>query len=219
MSKKAKSAGVSALIAVVAFVVWFFFDVDLLEDPASPPPSPPATRAEEQLAQLRVAPAGSMEGYSRERFEHWVAQPDAGKNCNTREAVLRRDGENVQVNNACEAVSGTWVSAYTGERLTDPSDVDIDHLVPLANAWRSGANTGDDQRREQFANDLESPQLLAVDSSSNRSKGDQDPSQWKPMREAWCDYAKDWIAVKHTYQLSVTAEEKSALQEMLATCG
>jgi hypothetical protein len=210
-----KSVRTSIVAAALLGLSWVVSGCGLLDAQESAPSGP----ASAQLAELRVAPAGSMDGYSRERFEHWTAQPKAGKNCNTREAVLARDGENVRSNNACEAVSGTWTSAYNGQRLTDPADIDIDHVVPLANAWRSGANKWDDQRREQFANDMELPQLVAVDASSNRSKGDQDPSQWKPERANWCNYATSWVTVKRAYDLTVTEPEKQALQEMLATCG
>ncbi|GAA0527657.1 hypothetical protein GCM10011581_40470 [Saccharopolyspora subtropica] len=210
-----KSAWTSVVAAVLLGLMWVVFESGLFDAQGSAPAGPAAAALEE----LRVAPAGSMDGYSRERFEHWTAQPRAGKNCNTREAVLLRDGVDVRTNNACEAVSGTWTSAYTGQRITDASKLDIDHVVPLANAWRSGANTWDDQRREQFANDMQLPQLVAVDAGSNRSKGDQDPSQWRPDRTRWCDYATDWITVKRAYDLTVTEAEKAALRDMLATCG
>lgn len=211
-----KSAWTSVVAAVLLVLMWVLFESDLFDARGS---SQPTGAAADQLEQLKVAPAGSMDGYSRERFKHWTSKPEAGTNCNTREAVLVRDGEEVETNNACESVSGSWTSVYTGEKLAKPSDIDIDHMVPLANAWRSGANEWDDARREQFANDMDLPQLVAVDSSSNRSKGDQDPSTWKPTAEkAWCDYATKWVTVKNGYGLTVTEEEKQALKEMLATC-
>ena len=193
---------------------WLVFESDWLDDvPAASGP------ASERLAALKVAPAGTMDGYSRESFEHWVAQPQAGRNCNTREAVLERDGTGVRVNGACEATSGSWTSAYNGERISEPSKIDIDHTVPLANAWRSGAREWSVQRREEFANDLRLPQLLAVDAGSNRAKGDQDPSTWKPSRSTfWCTYARAWIQVKWFYGLTLQSSEKTALQSMLNTC-
>ncbi|GAA2774660.1 GmrSD restriction endonuclease domain-containing protein [Saccharopolyspora taberi] len=203
---------------VVAFVLlgagWLVFESGWLDDEPAAASGPAA----EQLAALKVAPAGTMDGYSRDSFEHWTAQPQAGRNCNTREAVLERDGSGVRVNGACEATSGSWTSAYTGETITDPSKLDIDHTVPLANAWRSGAKDWTAQRRSEFANDLRSPQLLAVDAGSNRAKGDQDPSTWKPAAGYWCDYATDWIEVKNAYALTVTPQERTALQDMLGTC-
>ena len=156
-----------------------------------------------------------MRGYSRDRFPHWR---EAGANCDVRDKVLARDGTGVRTR-GCNVVSGRWVSSYDGRSHTDPSDMDIDHLVPLADAWRSGADEWDDERRADFANDLTRPALRPVTSSVNRSKGDQDPSQWKPdERGEWCDYARDWIAVKHYWRLTVTTAEKSALTEMLETC-
>ncbi|PKW17480.1 HNH endonuclease family protein [Saccharopolyspora spinosa] len=213
-----KSVWASVVAAALLGLMWVVFESGFL-DPQGGATGSATGPAAEQLAELRVAPAGSMDGYSRERFKHWITKPEAGKNCNTREAVLARDGQNVRSNNACEPTSGTWTSAYNGQQLTDPSAIDIDHMVPLANAWRSGANKWDDQRREQFANDMQLPQLVAVDASSNRSKGDQDPSQWKPERANWCSYATSWITVKHSYDLTITEPEQKALQEMLATCG
>ncbi|MFR9730119.1 HNH endonuclease family protein [Saccharopolyspora sp. MS10] len=215
---------ITVVAALILGLGWLVFESGLLDrvlgpDPTGSAPVAASGEAATQLDELAVEPAGSMDGYSRDHFDHWTSAPDAGKNCNTREAVLERDGDGVRVDNACRATSGSWVSGYTGETLDDDGDVDIDHMVPLANAWRSGADEWTDERREQFANDRQLPQLTAVDKSSNRAKGDKDPSQWKPVESAWCDYATDWVTVKHSYGLSITSAEKSALHEMLATCG
>lgn len=94
---------------------------------------PVVSIAETMLRNLRVAPIGSSDGYSRAQFPHWITQ--SGK-CNTREVVLKRDGTNVTQNSACAAVSGLWKSPYDGESWTDADDIQIDHMVPLANAWR-----------------------------------------------------------------------------------
>jgi hypothetical protein len=169
-----------------------------------------------QLDTLAVGEWASMSGYRRDRFDHWNTQADG---CDTRDAVLRRDGDAVILTTDCKVVQGTWFSVYDGETFTDPQNVDIDHMVPLANAWRTGANQWTDEQREAFANDLDRPQLRAVGRSVNRSKGDQDPAEWRPPRaEYWCVYAHDWVAVKAYWKLSVTAAEKTALNEMLDTC-
>lgn len=102
---------------------------------------------------------------------HWASQ---GESCDSRETVLERDGTDVTRDDEFRAVSGRWVSVYDGKTFTDASDLDIDHVVPLANGWRSGANTWTQEERKAFANDLTHPQLLAVSAASNRSKGDQD---------------------------------------------
>src|SRR5688572_2022831 len=103
-----------------------------------------------------------MTGYSRDRFPHWASQ---GNGCDTREVVLQRDGSGVSVGDDCKA-TGEWFSEYDGETFDDPGDLDIDHMVPLANAWRTGAATWTDEQREAFANDLTQPQLIAVSASS-----------------------------------------------------
>jgi hypothetical protein len=168
------------------------------------------------LSELTVRPWRSMRGYSRKRFDHWASRGDG---CNVRELVLQRDGQGVRTDEECRAVSGRWESPYDGRVHTSAEEVDIDHMVPLANAWRSGADGWDDRQRELFANDMTRPQLFAVTASTNRAKGDQSPEAWKPPRVSyWCTYARNWITVKHFYQLSVTVPEREALGSMLDGC-
>jgi hypothetical protein len=189
------------------------------DDGAAPDPpagAPSASAAPGLLDHLRVAPPGSMDGYSRDRFPHWSEQHGA---CDTREVVLARDGEDVRTDDECHPVSGTWRSPYDGAVWHDSADVDIDHVVPLADAWRSGAREWSDERREAFANDLTRPQLFAVTDNVNQSKGDDTPDEWKPpLKSDWCAYARDWVAVKDHYDLTVTAPEKRALAGMLHSC-
>ena len=174
------------------------------------------TAAQAKLGKLKVvAKTGSMSGYSREKFPHWSS---TGSNCDTRDSVLKRDGVKVKLS-GCNVVAGTWTSIYDGDKITDPAKVDVDHVVPLAEAWRSGAASWTTEQRKEFANDLKDPQLVAVSASSNRSKGDQNPSTWKPEQTgAWCQYAQDWIVVKSQWKLTVTAKEKAALTDMLEKC-
>jgi hypothetical protein len=99
----------------------------------APPNVPSAADARTQLAGLTVAAQGPQDGYSRDLFPHWITQSGA---CNTRETVLKRDGTNVVTNSACASTSGSWFSPYDGATWTAASDVDIDHMVPLSNAWK-----------------------------------------------------------------------------------
>ncbi|MFJ3829966.1 DUF1524 domain-containing protein [Streptomyces sp. NPDC090046] len=172
--------------------------------------------ARTRLAALKVAPVGTMAGYSRDKFTHWAQQ---GNKCDTREVVLKRDGTEVAQDAECKAVSGNWKSFYDGVAVTEAGKMDIDHMVPLAEGWRSGAAGWDSARRKAFANDLTGPQLLAVTAASNRSKGDQSPDLWQPPdRAAWCQYGRAWTTVKSTYGLTVTEPEKKMLTTMLDTC-
>ncbi|GAA4933631.1 HNH endonuclease family protein [Actinoplanes utahensis] len=203
----------SSVIAVAVLFALSGCEVATTGDPGDPPSS--STGGGASLDSLTIADAGSMKGYSREKFPHWR---DTGENCDVRDTVLKRDGDKVKFS-GCNVVAGTWDSLYDGEVLTSPTKVDIDHMVPLANAWRSGADEWTTEKRGDFANDLDRPQLIAVSASSNRSKGDQDPSTWKPeVKDAWCSYARDWIEVKSYWKLTITQKEKDALTEMLGTC-
>ncbi|MER5393705.1 HNH endonuclease family protein [Saccharopolyspora sp. NPDC002686] len=183
---------------------------------AEPPGIPDPATAKTELGELKVAPEGSMDGYSREKFPHWIEGPDG---CNTRESVLKRDGKDVQVGSDCYPTSGSWYSDYDGETWTQPSDLDIDHVVPLAAAWRSGAAQWTQDQRQAFANDLEGPQLIAVTDNVNQTKGDQTPDKWMPPKADYhCKYASMWVGTKHKYELTITDAEKSALQKALDGC-
>ncbi|MEW2085924.1 HNH endonuclease family protein [Streptomyces sp. NPDC005283] len=183
---------------------------------ASPPAPVSAATARTYLGQLTVAAEGSSTGYSRDKFPHWITQSGA---CNTREVVLKRDGTNVVQDSSCAAVSGSWFSEYDGATWTAAADVDIDHMVPLSEAWKSGANSWTTAQRQAFANDLTRPQLIAVTDNVNQAKGDQDPAEWLPSRTSYrCMYARMWVDVKHYYSLKVDSAEKSALQGILNGC-
>jgi len=183
---------------------------------ATPPNIPSKATAQAQLNALTVAAQGSMSGYSRDLFPHWIT---ISGSCNTRETVLKRDGTSVVVNSSCAAISGRWYSPYDGATWFAASDVDIDHVVPLAEAWRSGASAWTTSRRQSFANDLTRPQLIAVTDNVNQAKGDQDPSTWQPPLSSYrCTYSKMWITVKYSWNLTLQASEKSAIQSMLNTC-
>lgn len=183
---------------------------------ATPPGIPSAATARTQLGSLRVAADGSMTGYSRDLFPHWHTVTGA---CNTREQVLKRDGTNVVTNSSCAATSGSWFSPYDGATWSAAADVDIDHVVPLAAAWRTGARSWTTAKREQFANDLSSPQLIAVTDNVNQAKGDKSPDAWKPpLTSYWCTYARMWIGSKYKWALTVNSAEKSALTSMLDRC-
>ena len=190
--------------------------------------APSADAARRQLSELKVRPAGSMAGYSREEFPHWSDAQEFGwklpgrtpdpESCDARDAALIRDGREERVDAYCDVASGSWFDPYGGQTYTDPEDIDIDHIVPLANAWRSGASSWNTAKRESFAN--VSRDLLSVDDALNQSKGDKGPEAWKPPRKAyWCVYAKRWIGIKHYWDLSVTGAERSALKQMLDRCG
>lgn len=182
----------------------------------------PATAASgpaaQQLAELRVAAPGPMAGYSRDQFGHgWDKQP--GTACDTREIVLHQQGQGVISDpKTCRATSGTWVSLYDGVTVHDARQLDIDHLVPEAEAWRTGAASWTADQRKKFANDYAGGELVAVTAHSNRSKGDEPPPDYMPARSEWCRYATGWVSVKHTWRLTVTDREREALRQMLNTC-
>ena len=118
-------------------------------------------------------------------------------------------------------VAGRWRCRFTGDIYRDASQLDIDHYVPLKNAWISGAHAWTDERRRHYANGLgiKSPKrswLIPVAASANRAKGAKSPDEWLPPRLQYHDrYAAVWVATKHYWHMSVTAAEKFALLSLL----
>ncbi len=173
------------------------------------------------LAELRIVDdAAPASGYSRELFPTWLDLDDNG--CDAREDTLVAESLVTATVSAsgCEVLGGRWLSIYDGVEVSEPSDLDVDHLVPLAEAWRSGASTWETARRAAFANDLSFPDhLIAVTATTNRSKSDSPPNEWRPPRQgSWCRYARAWVSVKVTWSLSATTAERNALGQMLDTC-
>ncbi|WP_405741695.1 HNH endonuclease family protein [Streptomyces sp. NBC_01525] len=183
---------------------------------AAPPSPPSAATARTYLSEIKEQPEGSSDGYSRDKFPHWITQEGA---CNTREVVLKRDGTDVTTDSNCAAVSGTWISPYDDAKWTKASDLDIDHVVPLSEAWKSGASQWTTAHRQEFANDLTHSQLLAVTDNVNQAKGDKDPAKWLPPKTSYhCEYARMWVWVKHVYELTADSAEKAALKKILDGC-
>ncbi|MEY2966404.1 MAG: hypothetical protein RLY50_454, partial [Actinomycetota bacterium] len=116
----------------------------------------------------------------------------------------------------CKVIEGDWYSPYDGLTHTDPAELDIDHVVPLKEAWDSGAHSWSAARRRAFANDLSDPRsLIAVTSAVNRSKGDKDPSNWLPPNRAdWCRYIADWVAVKARWGLTMDKSEHGRITKL-----
>jgi len=162
--------------------------------------------------------ADHTEGYDRALFKLWV---DADKNgCDTRAEVLIKEAVVKPKKGAnCKLTGGKWISSYDGVAYTDSSKLDIDHLVPLAEAWRSGAWAWTDKQREEYANYLENDRALnAVTASVNRSKGDKDIANWLPKKNV-CDYLAGWVTVKANFNLTVDTAEAIVIKKYYTTCG
>ena len=170
------------------------------------------------LAGLTISPEVTS-GYNRDLFKHWIDADRDG--CNAREEVLIIESlDPVELSSTCRALSGRWLSRFDGVVITDSSKLDIDHMVPLKEAWDSGANAWSADRRQAFANDLDLPEaLIAVSASSNRSKSARDPAEWLPTASGYvCQYVKDWMSVKTKWQLSVDQREFEALRSVSLGC-
>ena len=173
------------------------------------------------LDTLPVKGRAPMTGYSREEFgPDWS---DVNRNgCDTRNDILTRDLSGTEIVN-CVVQRGVLSDPYSGETVqftrgpVSSMDVQIDHVVALANAWQTGAFRWPREKRERFANDPRN--LLAVRGDLNLQKGDGDAATWLPPRKSFrCEYVERQIQVKAAYQLWVTEPEKAAMMRVMATC-
>ena len=159
--------------------------------------------------------------YDRDDWKHWT---DVDGDCqDTRQEVLITESSvpvTFRDEGSCRVATGRWTGPYTGEVVDDPGKLDVDHVVPLANAHLSGAHGWSSERKELFANSLSYPgHLVAATAAANRSKGRKGPDEWRPPdRTYWCRYAMDWVAIKTEWGLTATGAEAAALREMLAGC-
>jgi hypothetical protein len=159
-----------------------------------------------------------LEGYDRSLFKHWI---DADKNgCDTRKEVLIAEAiVKPKIGKKCVLTGGRWLSSFDGKTHTKDSGLDVDHLVPLAEAWRSGAWAWTDKERENYANFIEQEWMLnAVTASVNRSKSDRDIANWLPTKNV-CEYLRGWVIVKAHFNLTVDAAEAKVIDKNYSTCG
>ena len=191
----------------------------ILVTACSESPTPTATP---EAMSISVAPVpADIPSYDRDEWRHWI---DEDRDCqDTRQEVLIEESASpvtYKDSDECKVAEGEWNGPYTGERFTDPSDMDVDHMVPLGNAHRSGGWLWSENRKRLYANDLSyQGHLIAVQNSANRAKGADGPEEWRPPnRGYWCRYAVDWITIKNAWGLTATEAEAAALSDMLGAC-
>lgn len=158
--------------------------------------------------------------YSRADYKHWI---DADKDCqNTREEVLIIESLKKPTldKKGCKVIEGRWYDPYTDKFFTNPSDLDVDHFIPLAEVDRSGGNKWSKQKKMDYANDLDDPDILiAVSKGANRSKGDKDPSDWMPPNEDYhCEYIRIWQEIKDKWGLKMDIKERDFIEQKNAEC-
>lgn len=179
--------------------------------------------ATETLATLPTKGRAQKQGYDREA-QFGSAWADIDRNgCDTRNDILQRDLTNAHIDEDCRVITGTLPDPFTGSNIdfqrgaSTSSDVQIDHIVSLSDAWQTGAQQLSDLQRVQLSNDPLN--LIAVDGPSNSSKGDSNAASWlPPNREFRCHYIARQISVKAEYQLWVTSSEREAMSQVLRGC-
>ena len=189
----------------------------------APSAAPVTGQAQEFVTMLAAlatddAPSSHV-GYNRDLFKAWIDADNDG--CDTRAEVLLLESLITAVTrNTCTVSTGQWYSPYDGATITDASKLDIDHFVPLSEAWQSGAFAWSSEQRIRYGNDLGyNASLIAVSASANRAKSDSDPAKWMPSnRSYFCNYVATWVAVKWRWNLSVDTLERKAVSSVLSGC-
>ena len=165
----------------------------------------------------------SIPSYDRDLyFGSWI---DEDGDCqNTRAEVLLIESlssVSFRDNNSCTVDSGEWYDPYTNSTFYFASDVDIDHFVPLYDAFYSGAYLWPEYKRIEYSNDLYvfEHHLIAVEKGENRSKGKKPPHEWMPPNSDYhCEYTANWITIKYLWELTVTTQEYNFLQNLIQNC-
>jgi hypothetical protein len=235
-------AAACAVILVVGVLAWWGYPRTGGNQAATTPSAPPestdlappagsplptdAAAACGRLDALTVTPNRGSASYDRAAFgPDWSSlgsYPRLADGCTARDDVLKRDLTDLKTGdrNTCIVFSGTLQDPYTGQTLPysrySSSQIEIDHVVALGAAWRSGVRDWDSVPRVRFANDTAN--LMAVHKPANQDKSSKTPDRWRPRQADWCAYALRWIGVKSIYGLTVIAAERSALTDMLAAC-
>lgn len=175
------------------------------------------------LEKISVKGKAPKTGYSRTEFTHW-SDPDKN-GCDARNDTLKRDFAWIvfrERSNECKVIKGLLLDPFSGKSINfdlqnSNSNVDIDHIVSLSNAWQTGAAYLSKEIRANFANDPLN--LLAVDAKLNRQKGDGDAATWLPPLKSYrCEYVSRQVAIKYKYSLWVTSPEKKAITRVLEKC-
>lgn len=174
--------------------------------------TPKTTTAHHLLHLLTVKAESHKTTYARSKFKLWIDANHDSQNTRA-EVLIAESTKKVTISSTGTVKTGRWVSPYDGAVVTVASKLDIDHLVPLEQAWVSGAATWTATRRAAYANDLGySATLIAVTAHANRSKGDKEPGGYLPPRVAdRCKYVKQYIGVKYRWKLAINASEKTTL--------
>jgi hypothetical protein len=168
---------------------------------------------------LEVAEESPRRGYSRENFEHWLDIDGAG--CTTRHRVLAAQATALQPRNHpldCRVVEGEWELLFNGGRhIGSASEIDVDHVVALAEAWDSGAAEWDATQRRTFANDPLN--LIVASRQVNQDKADLDAGEWTPSdSRARCLTATKITLTKWRYRLTIDEAERRGLVRMARYC-
>ena len=188
---------------------------------AARPTAPSTSAPSSSLVPLTIAPFSHRDSYNRDAdFGGWI---DVDGCKDTRAEVLIRTSQapvTFTRPSQCTVKTGRWTDPWSGVTTTVAHDFQIDHTVPLANAWRSGAWAWTHAQRVAYANDLtDTDHLVPILASENESKGDSGPDQWKPPNHgAWCRYALDWDHIAAKWHLNVTPAEWNAIVAMAANC-
>lgn len=153
--------------------------------------------------------------YHRADYPHW-----RGSCLDVREQVLIAESRRpVTFRDACTLLSGEWLDPYTGEIVTAPGALDVDHRVSLRAAHDAGGWKWSREKKAKYANYLDDPDhLVAVTVTANRQKGSKGPSRWLPRQSNRCHYVASYQRVAQTWNLSLPVADQRVIATILAAC-
>ena len=177
-------------------------------------------------AAVQVLTVWAATNYDRSQWPHWTDEDHNG--CDTRAEVLIREARpgteqgtgRLVVEDGCRIVAGVWWDWLSGEVVTDPTSLDVDHVVPLRWAATHGGAAWPREKKQAYANDLTYRRALVLTlAHTNRQKGAKGPADWVPPNPvAWCAYGEAWATVTAKWGLWLTLRERAAIAALVARC-
>lgn len=117
---------------------------------------------------------------------------------------------------ACSIKAGTWIDTYTGKKLSVDS-VNLDFVIPLQYANNHGASSWDNAKKQEFANDKDN--FVVASTSGIAKRHGRTPAKWLPDDDKYaCILSKKFISVANKYNLSITENDKNALDKAISKC-
>ncbi len=165
--------------------------------------------------------------YERDYFLQGFDSP-IKDGCTTRDNLLYTENKgNIKYkldkngNVLCKPISGEWTTSFDNHAkvYTNPTEIEVDHTVPLKHVWDNGGWNWKSWQLKAYANDSTPGHLNLMEKTLNSSKKENSIDTWLPseLNTINCQYSADYAAVKHRWNIPSRDDEFNKLKRYLTT--